>query len=216
MMNLNRYIEHTILKAKATFSDIDKIIDEALENNFLGICIAPCYIKYAKGKLQNKNIKLVTVISFPLGASEGDVKAFEAKNAIDNGADEVDMVINIGFARSNRWDLVEEDIKKVREATSNNVLKVILETDYLNDDEIKKACEICVKQKVDYVKTSTGFAKNGVGATVEKIKMLSSLVKPYGLKVKASGGIKTKEDALSLIEAGADTLGTSSGCDIVK
>ena len=215
-MDLNRYIEHTILKAKATFFDIDKIIDEALMNNFLGICIPSCYIKYAKEKLQNKNIKLVTVISFPLGASEGDVKAFEAKNAIDNGADEVDMVINIGFARSNRWDLVEEDIKKVREATSNNVLKVILETDYLSDDEIKKACEICVKQKVDYVKTSTGFAKNGVGATVEKIKMLSSLVKPYGLKVKASGGIKTKEDALSLIEAGADTLGTSSGCEIVK
>ncbi len=215
-MDLNRYIEHTILKAKATFSDIDKIIDEALKNNFLGICIPPCYIKHAKEKLKNKNIKLVTVIGFPLGATEGDVKAFEAKKAIDNGADEVDMVINIGFARSNRWDLVEEDIKKVREATSNKVLKVILETDYLNDDEIKKACEICVKQKADYVKTSTGFAKNGVGATIEKIKMLSSLVKPYGLKVKASGGIKTKEDALSLIEAGADTLGTSSGCEIVK
>lgn len=215
-MDLNRYIEHTILKAKATFFDIDKIIDEALMNNFLGICIPSCYIKYAKEKLQNKNIKLVTVVGFPLGSTESDVKAFEAKKAIDNGADEVDMVINIGFARSNRWDLVEEDIKKVREATSNNVLKVILETDYLNDDEIKKACEICVKQKVDYVKTSTGFAKNGVGATVEKIKMLSSLVKPYGLKVKASGGIKTKEDALSLIEAGADTLGTSSGCEIVK
>ena len=215
-MDLNRYIEHTILKAKATFSDIDKIIDEALKNNFLGICIPPCYIKHAKEKLKNKNIKLVTVIGFPLGATESDVKAFEAKKAIDNGADEVDMVINIGFARSNRWDLVEEDIKKVREATSNKVLKVILETDYLNDDEIKKACEICVKQKADYVKTSTGFAKNGVGATIEKIKMLSSLVKPYGLKVKASGGIKTKEDALSLIEAGADTLCTSSGCEIVK
>ena len=215
-MDLNRYIEHTILKAKATFSDIDKIIDEALKNNFLGICIPPCYIKHAKEKLKNKNIKLVTVIGFPLGATESDVKAFEAKKAIDNGADEVDMVINIGFARSNRWDLVEEDIKKVREATSNKVLKVILETDYLNDDEIKKACEICVKQKADYVKTSSGFAKNGVGATIEKIKMLSSLVKPYGLKVKASGGIKTKEDALSLIEAGADTLGTSSGCEIVK
>ena len=215
-MDLNRYIEHTILKAKATFSDIDKIIDEALKNNFLGICIPPCYIKHAKEKLKNKNIKLVTVIGFPLGATESDVKAFEAKKAIDNGADEVAMVINIGFARSNRWDLVEEDIKKVREATANKVLKVILETDYLNDDEIKKACEICVKQKADYVKTSTGFAKNGVGATIEKIKMLSSLVKPYGLKVKASGGIKTKEDALSLIEAGADTLGTSSGCEIVK
>lgn len=215
-MDLNRYIEHTILKAKATFSDIDKIIDEALKNNFLGICIPPCYIKHAKEKLKNKNIKLVTVIGFPLGATESDVKAFEAKKAIDNGADEVDMVINIGFARSNRWDLVEEDIKKVREATANKVLKVILEIDYLNDDEIKKACEICVKQKADYVKTSTGFAKNGVGATIEKIKMLSSLVKPYGLKVKASGGIKTKEDALSLIEAGADTLGTSSGCEIVK
>lgn len=215
-MDLNRYIEHTILKAKATFSDIDKILDEALKNNFLGICIPSCYIKHAKEKLKNKNIKLVTVIGFPLGATESDVKAFEAKKAIDNGADEVDMVINIGFARSNRWDLVEEDITKVREATSNKVLKVILETDYLNDDEIKKACEICVKQKADYVKTSTGFAKNGVGATIEKIKMLSSLVKPYGLKVKASGGIKTKEDALSLIEAGADTLGTSSGCEIVK
>ena len=215
-MDLNRYIEHTILKAKATFSDIDKILDEALKNNFLGICIPPCYIKHAKEKLKNKNIKLVTVIGFPLGATESDVKAFEAKKAIDNGADEVDMVINIGFARSNRWDLVEEDIAKVREATSNKVLKVILETDYLNDDEIKKACEICVKQKADYVKTSTGFAKNGVGATIEKIKMLSRLVKPYGLKVKASGGIKTKEDALSLIEAGADTLGTSSGCEIVK
>ena len=110
MMNLNCYIEHTILKAKATFLDIDKIINEAVENNFLGICIPPCYIKYAKEKLKNKNIKLVTVIGFPLGASESDVKAFEAKKAIDNGADEVDMVINIGFARSNRWDLVEEFI----------------------------------------------------------------------------------------------------------
>lgn len=215
-MNLNNYIEHTILNAKATFSDIDKIIDEALENNFLGICIPPCYIKYAKEKLENKNIKLVTVVGFPLGASESDVKAFEAKKAIDNGADEVDMVINIGFARSNRWDLLEEEIKKVQEASFNKVLKVILETDYLTDDEIKKACEICIKQKVDYVKTSTGFAKNGVGATVEKIKMLSSLVKPSGLKVKASGGIKTKEGAFALIEAGADTLGTSSGCEIVK
>ncbi len=215
-MNLNCYIEHTMLKATATFIDIDKIINEAVENNFLGICIPPCYIKYAKEKLKNKNIKLVTVIGFPLGANESDVKAFEAKKAIDNGADEVDMVINIGFARSNRWDLVEKDIEKVRNATLNKILKVILETDYLNDDEIKRACEICVKQKVDYVKTSTGFAKNGVGATVEKIKMLSSLVKPYGIKVKASGGIRTKEDAISLIEVGANTLGTSSGCEIVK
>lgn len=215
-MNLNCYIEHTMLKATATFIDIDKIINEAVENNFLGICIPPCYIKYAKEKLKNKNIKLVTVIGFPLGANESDVKAFEAKKAIDNGADEVDMVINIGFARSNRWDLVEKDIEKVRNATLNKILKVILETDYLNDDEIKRACEICVKQKVDYVKTSTGFAKNGVGATVEKIKMLSSLVKPYGIKVKASGGIRTKEDAISFIEVGANTLGTSSGCEIVK
>lgn len=215
-MNLNHYIEHTILKAKATFSDIDIIINEAIDNNFLGICIPPCYIKYAKEKLENKNIKLVTVIGFPLGANDSDVKAFEARKAIEDGADEVDMVINIGFARSGKWDLVENDIKKVREASFNKVLKVILETDYLNDDEIKKACEICIKQKVDYVKTSTGFAKNGLGATVEKIKMLSSLIKPYGLKVKASGGIKTKEDALSLIEAGADTLGTSSGCEIIK
>ena len=215
-MNLNCYIEHTMLKATATFIDIDKIINEAVENNFLGICIPPCYIKYAKEKLKNKNIKLVTVIGFPLGANESDVKAFEAKKAIDNGADEVDMVINIGFARSNRWDLVEKDIEKVRNATLNKILKVILETDYLNDDEIKRACEICVKQKVDYVKTSTGFAKNGVGATVEKIKMLSSLVKPYGIKVKASGGIRTKEHAISFIEVGANTLGTSSGCEIVK
>ena len=215
-MNLNCYIEHTMLKATATFIDIDKIINEAVENNFLGIRIPPCYIKYAKEKLKNKNIKLVTVIGFPLGANESDVKAFEAKKAIDNGADEVDMVINIGFARSNRWDLVEKDIEKVRNATLNKILKVILETDYLNDDEIKRACEICVKQKVDYVKTSTGFAKNGVGATVEKIKMLSSLVKPYGIKVKASGGIRTKEDAISFIEVGANTLGASSGCEIVK
>lgn len=215
-MNLNRYIEHTILKAKATFSDIDNIINEAIDNNFLGICIGPCYIKYAKEKLENKNIKLVTVIGFPLGANDSDVKAFEARKAIEDGADEVDMVINIGFARSKKWDLVEKDIKKVRQAASNKILKVILETDYLNDDEIKKACEICIKQKVDYVKTSTGFAKNGLGATVETIKLLSSLVKPHGLKVKASGGIKTKEDALSLIAAGADTLGTSSGCEIIK
>ena len=215
-MNLNRYIEHTILKAKATFSDIDNIINEAIDNNFLGICIGPCYIKYAKEKLENKNIKLVTVIGFPLGANDSDVRALEAREAIEDGADEVDMVINIGFARSKKWDLVEKDIKKVRQAASNKILKVILETDYLNDDEIKKACEICIKQKVDYVKTSTGFAKNGLGATVETIKLLSSLVKPHGLKVKASGGIKTKEDALSLIAAGADTLGTSSGCEIIK
>lgn len=215
-MDLNNYIEHTLLKSTASFSDIDNIINEAIKNNFLGICIPPCYVKYACEKLKNTNIKLVTVIGFPLGSNTTSVKAFEAANAIENGADEIDMVINIGFIKSKKWDYVEEDIKQVRSICFNKVLKVILETDYLNDDEIKKACEICIKLKVDYVKTSTGFVKDGLGATIEKIKLLSNIVKPEGLKVKASGGIRTKDDALNLIEAGANTLGTSSGCEIVK
>ena len=213
-MDLNRYIEHTILKAKATFSDIDKIIDEALKNNFLGICIPPCYIKHAKEKLKNKNIKLVTVIGFPLGATESDVKAFEAKKAIDNGADEVDMVINIGALKDKNYELVYEDIKAVVDAANKEALvKVIIETCYLTDEEKKIACELAVKAGTDYVKTSTGFGIGG--STPADIKLMRETV-GENIGVKASGGVRCEEDAVKVIDAGATRIGASASIAIVS
>ena len=216
MDNLNRHIEHTLLKQDAGQDDFEKLFEEAKEHDFLGVCINPAYVKKAKEALKDTNTKVVTVIGFPLGANKTEVKAFETSCAVADGADEVDMVINVTALKDKDYDYVREDIKAVKIAAKEAPLKVILETDLLTKDEIKKACEICVEAKADFVKTSTGFVKNGVGAKAEDVKLMYETVSPYGLKVKASGGIRDKETALKLFEAGAERLGTSSGVKIVS
>jgi len=216
MQNLAPYIEHTLLKQNATLSEFEKLYEEAKKYHFRGVCVHPTYIKQAKEYLSNTDVKVVTVIGFPLGANVSEVKAFETKKAINDGADEIDMVINVSAIKDNNWGYVLDDIKIVRNACPNNILKVILETDLLTKEEIKKACEVCVEAKVDFVKTSTGFVKNGVGAKIEDVELMCQTVSSFGLKVKASGGIRDKNKALEMIKAGAYSLGTSSGVDIVN
>ena len=215
-MNISKYIEHTLLKQDATDSDLDRLFQEAKENDFLGVCINPCFVSKAKHALLGTNIKIVTVIGFPLGANRSDVKAFEAQKAVEDGADEIDMVLNVSKLKDKDYEYVKKDIETVRKACPNNVLKVILETDLLTKDEIKKACEICIEAKADLVKTSTGFVKNGEGAKVEDVELMHDTVSSHGLRVKASGGIRDAQKALALIHAGADRLGTSSGVKIAE
>ena len=203
MKNLEKYIEHTLLKQDATKQEFEKLYEEAKKYNFRGVCVNPLYVKDAKSYLTDTEVKVVTVVGFPLGANSSDVKAYETKKAIEDGADEIDMVINVSAIKDSNWEFVSEDIKSVRRACPNNVLKVILETDLLNSAEIKKACEVCVEAKADFVKTSTGFVKNGVGAKLEDVKLMYQTVSSHGLKVKASGGIRDKATALAMIEAGA-------------
>ena len=215
MENLNKHIEHTLLKQDAKLEDFIKLFNEAKAHKFLGVCINPAYVKLAKENLKDNDVKVVTVIGFPLGANRSDVKAFEASKAVEDGADEIDMVINVTAIKNKDYDFVVNDIKAVKAACKDKPLKVILETDLLEKDEIKKACELCVEAKADLVKTSTGFVKGGVGAKAEDVKLMYETVSPYGLKVKASGGIRDKETAVKMIEAGAERLGTSSGVKIV-
>ena len=215
-MDISKYIEHTLLKQDATKEGLEKLFEEAIQNKFLGVCVNPCFVKDAKKSLKNSNVKIVTVIGFPLGANTPEVKAFETKKAIEDGADEIDMVINVSKLKDKDYDYVKKDIESVRHACPDNILKVILETDLLTKDEIKKACEICIDAKADLVKTSTGFVKNGVGAKVEDVELMYQTVSPFGLKVKASGGIRDAEKALALINAGASRLGTSSGLKIAE
>lgn len=216
MENLNKHIEHTLLKQDAKQEDFIKLFNEAKDHHFLGVCINPAYVKLAKENLKDSDVKIVTVIGFPLGANRSDVKAFETTKAVEDGADEIDMVINVTAIKNKDYNFVLNDIKAVKTACQNKPLKVILETDLLEKDEIKKACELCVEAKADFVKTSTGFVKNGVGAKAEDVKLMYETVSPFGLKVKASGGIRDKEAALKMLEAGAERLGTSSGVKIVS
>ena len=215
MENLNKHIEHTLLKQDAKLEDFIKLFNEAKAHKFLGVCINPAYVKLAKENLKDNDVKVVTVIGFPLGANRSDVKAFEASKAVEDGADEIDMVITVTAIKNKDYDFVVNDIKAVKAACKDKPLKVILETDLLEKDEIKKACELCVEAKADLVKTSTGFVKGGVGAKAEDVKLMYETVSPYGLKVKASGGIRDKETAVKMIEAGAERLGASSGVKIV-
>ena len=216
MENLNKHIEHTLLKQDAKLEDLKKLFEEAKEHHFLGVCINPAYVKLAKENLKDSDVKGVTVVGFPLGANRSDVKAFETAKAVEDGADEIDMVINVSAIKNKDYDFVLDDIKTVKSACQDKPLKVILETDLLEKDEIKKACELCVEARADFVKTSTGFVKNGVGAKAEDVKLMYETVSPFGLKVKASGGIRDKEAALKMLEAGAERLGTSSGVKIVS
>ncbi len=216
MQELNKYIEHTLLKQDAAKEDFIKLFDEAKKYNFLGVCINPAYVKMAKEYLKGTGIKVVTVVGFPLGANITDVKAYETTCAIEDGTDEIDMVMNVTAMKNKDYEYILNDIRTVKDACALVPLKVILETDLLTQDEIKKACELCIKAGANFVKTSTGFVKNGVGAKAEDVKLMYETVSPYGLQVKASGGIRDKETALKMIEAGAVRLGTSSGVKIVS
>ncbi len=218
-MNLNKYIEHTLLKQDATKSEVTKLLEEACKYDFLGVCVNPCNVSFAKQFLKDNaksDIKVVTVIGFPLGQTTTESKILETVDAVKNGADEIDMVINGGRLKDGEYDYITDEISKIKAACQSHNLKVILETDLLSKEEIKTACELCIKGGADFVKTSTGFVKNGVGAKVEDVKLMYETVKDAGLQVKASGGIRDKETAVRMIEAGASRLGTSSGVKIVS
>jgi len=212
-MKLNKYIDHTLLKADATSEKITQLCNEAKEYDFASVCVNTCYVPVAKKLLANTDVKVCCVVGFPLGAMITEAKAMEAKIAVENGAQEVDMVINIGAAKEGNWDLVEKDIKAVVDASKPAIVKVIIETCLLTDDEKVKACQTAVNAHAAFVKTSTGFSSNG--ATVEDVKLMRKTVgnKCY---VKAAGGIRSYEDAMKMIEAGADRLGCSSGIKIME
>ncbi|MDI4567565.1 MAG: deoxyribose-phosphate aldolase [Mycoplasma sp.] len=207
MKELNCYIEHTNLKPNASIKDIDLLIEQAIKYQFRGICIAPCFVKYAKEKLKNTNIKVITVIGFPLGYSTTQVKIFEANQAILDGADEIDMVINNSHFIDRKYDIIKDEINKIKKVISNITLKVIIETAILSSQQIIKISEIILDSGADFIKTSTGFSSRG--ASHDDIKLIKSVVKDQKL-IKAAGGIKTKQDALEMIELGANTLGCSN------
>ena len=210
-MNIAKYIDHTILKPIAQRKDIEQLCKEAKEYGFASVCVNPCWVSYASELLKGSAVKVCTVIGFPLGANDSAVKAFEAKTAIEQGAQEVDMVINIGALKAGEYDIVQKDIEAVREASKGKLLKVIIETSYLTDEEKQKVCQICAACGADFVKTSTGFSQSG--ATEQDVALMAKAAGAK-VKVKASGGIRTREDALKMIEAGASRLGTSSGVKI--
>ena len=211
MIELKNYIENTLLSPDANEEKLKNFFEISKKYEVFGVCINPVHIKKAKEFFLVTNTKIVTVIGFPLGANLSVTKAFETKKAIEDGADEIDMVLNIGALKSKNYDFVKKDIEAVKLSSNGKILKVIIETDLLSKEEIKKACELCIEAHADFVKTSTGFVKNGVGAKVEDVKLMAETVKPHGLRVKASGGIKNLKQAQDLINAGADRLGTSSG-----
>ncbi|MBG9590303.1 deoxyribose-phosphate aldolase [Cytobacillus firmus] len=212
--NVAKMIDHTLLKADATKDQIEKICAEAKEYNFASVCVNPTWVKLSSDLLNGTEVKVCTVIGFPLGASTPETKAFETKNAIENGATEVDMVINIGALKGKDNELVERDIRAVVDAAKGKALtKVIIETCLLTEEEKVRACELSVKAGADFVKTSTGFSTGG--ATAEDIALMRKTVGP-DLGVKASGGVRSAEDAQKMIEAGATRIGASSGAAIVN
>ena len=213
-MELNRMIDHTILKPEATEAAVQKIIDEAKEYNFFSVCINPCWVAFASEQLADTDVAVCTVIGFPLGANTPEVKAYEAADAIKNGANEVDMVINIGALKSQQYDYVRQDIQGIVDAAKGKALvKVIIETALLTDEEKVKACELAKEAGADFVKTSTGFSTGG--AKVADIRLMRETVGP-DMGVKASGGVHNAEEALAMIEAGATRIGASTGVAIVS
>lgn len=213
-MEINKYIEHTLLKQDATKAEVIQLLDEAKEHKFLGVCVNPINVSLASQYLKDTDIKVVTVVGFPLGQTTCESKVLETIDAVKNGADEIDMVLNVGKLKDNEFDYIVKEISSIKGACQGKVLKVIIETDLLSKEEIKTASELCIKGGADFVKTSTGFVKNGVGAKVEDVKLMYETVKDAGLGVKASGGVRDKEAALAMIDAGATRIGTSSGIKI--
>lgn len=211
-MELNRYIDHTLLKPESTKEDIQKIVDEAKKYNFASVMVNPCWIPFVKPQLEGTDVKAACVIGFPLGANTTKTKVFEVRDAIANGADEVDMVLNIGMLKGGDDAYVTDEIRQLKEAAGDHVLKVIIETCLLTDDEKVRACKDAVAAGADFVKTSTGFSTGG--ATVADVKLMKEAVKGSNVKVKASGGIRTKEEMEAMIAAGAERIGTSHGTDL--
>lgn len=212
-MKLNQYIDHTLLKSTATPDDIIKLCEEAKENEFYAVCVNGCYVPLAKEYVEGSNVKVAAVIGFPLGASAPESKVREAAIAIEHGADEIDMVLNVGFLQGGWPEAVEKEIEEVKIAIGDAVLKVILETCYLTDEEIKLACRLSKKAGADFVKTSTGFGTGG--ATEHHVKLMLDEVGDT-MKIKASGGVRDAETAKKYIEMGVKRLGTSSGIAIVS
>ena len=212
-MKINQYIDHTLLKATATKAEIKEICDEAKKYNFYAVCVNGSYVPYVKEELKDSGVNIAAVIGFPLGAMSTKAKVFEAEQAVRDGATEIDMVIQIGKLIDGDYEYVENDIREIKKAIGDNVLKVIIETCYLTDEQKKKACELALNAKADYVKTSTGFGTGG--ATFEDVKLMKDVVKDNA-KVKASGGVKDYETAEKYVELGASRLGTSSGVKIIE
>lgn len=213
-MDLHRHIEHTALSPTLTLGDIDRLVSEAKQYNFLGVCVPPFWVKRAKREIGADAVTLVTVAGFPLGYNMTETKIEEIKRAIDDGANEVDVVWNISsFKTGVPWTKIE--IVKCSKTCHDRqtMLKVIIETAYLTDEEIKEACAFCADAGADFVKTSTGFAPSG--AKVEHVKLMRTSL-PATVGIKASGGIKTREQALALLSAGADRIGTSSGVSMMN
>ncbi|GEB31929.1 MULTISPECIES: deoxyribose-phosphate aldolase [Brevibacillus] len=211
-MQLNKFIDHTLLKPEATQEMIDKLCAEAKEHDFMSVCVNPYWVKRSAELLAGTDVKVCTVIGFPLGANTTAAKVAETRDAIANGATEVDMVLNVGALKSGDLETVKQDVAAVKDAAGDILLKVILETGLLTDQEKEIACKLCVEAGADYVKTSTGFGPGG--ATVEDIALMRKTVGP-DIGVKASGGVRGGEAALAMIEAGASRIGTSSGISIV-
>ncbi|MCL8007431.1 deoxyribose-phosphate aldolase [Gelidibacter japonicus] len=207
-MTINHFIEQTLLKPSTTERQIIDLCNDAKKYEFYAVCVNSCYVALAKQLLSKSTVKIVSVVGFPLGAMSTEAKVFEAKTAVNDGADEIDMVINIGLLRSKNYVAVFKDISDVKAAIGKTPLKVILEISELSKNEIVKICEICLDAKVDFIKTSTGFSKSG--ATLTAVKIIKKIVKDRA-KIKASGGIRDRETALKYIDAGADRIGTSSG-----
>lgn len=213
MYNIAKYIDHTVLKATTTSKEVEKLCLEAKEYGFYSVCVNGCFVKECKELLKDSDVKIAAVVGFPLGAMTKTAKVFEAREAIANGANEIDMVINIGKLVEGDSKYVEDEIREIKEAIGENVLKVIIETCYLNEEQKMLACELSLNANADFVKTSTGFGT--AGATFEDVILMKKMVGDNA-GVKASGGVKSYETAEKYIELGATRLGTSSGIDIIK
>lgn len=212
-MELNKYIDHTNLKAYATEEDIKKLCDEAIEYRFASVCVNPYYVSYAKKYLEKTNIDVCCVIGFPLGMNKMITKEYEAIAAIEDGATEIDMVINIGALKDKKYEYIKQEIENVRDAIDGCTLKVIIETCYLTEEEIIKMTEICNETYVNFIKTSTGFGTRG--ANLEDIRIINKYKNDI-LEIKASGGIKTFNEANSFIESGVTRIGTSNSINIMN
>lgn len=211
-MKTNKLIDHTLLKADATQDKIEKLCNEAKAYDFASVCVNTYWVPFCANLLKGTDVKVCTVVGFPLGAMSTKAKAYETKDAVENGASEIDMVLNIGELKAGHYDNVKKDIEEVVKAAAGNCVKVILENCLLTKEEIVKACELCVEAKATFVKTSTGFSTSG--ATPEDVKLMKDTVGD-ACKVKAAGGVRNKEDLRKMLEAGADRIGTSAGISLV-
>lgn len=212
-MKYNHWIDHTLLKPDATLSMVKQLCDEAKQYHFASVCVQPCWVKYCADYLKETDVKVCTVIGFPLGATTTEVKVFETKNAISHGADEIDMVINIGALKDKNMELVYEEMKQVVDVSQGHCVKVIIETCLLTDEEKKKVCELAIQANATFVKTSTGFSHGG--ATVQDVRLMKETVKE-NCQVKASGGVREFSDLKAMIDAGATRIGTSSGIKLMN